>query len=289
MKSFCLFKISFLFLFLCFHLNVGTAQNKVELTTRNHQIVGQDLYFDIYMNTSVKDEVIRLSHADLIIAYAPTAFLNPSIEKVMEEGASEAVNPQLQNYFEHKTTASILEDKVVINILGATPTDEDSFHKQVPQLGFSEEGHFLGRFKLSGLVNPLETKLLTWACEEKRKTIILSFDPHTYQSNPITVSCNDRHVNELPNDLNMEHMTSLMQLVPNPAKDKAQVLLDVTEIQACQLNIYNQLGQKVFIANHMLYQGYNAIPIDLQEYSKGMYVVEIQTTTGTQSKKLVIR
>ncbi|WCO01686.1 T9SS type A sorting domain-containing protein [Psychroserpens ponticola] len=76
-----------------------------------------------------------------------------------------------------------------------------------------------------------------------------------------------------------EFQNSMFQLYPNPTKNQFTIQLNNTSILK-EINIYNTLGQVVLTSENTV--------IDTSTLASGSYIVEIQTTEGKASKKLII-
>ncbi|WP_422106635.1 T9SS type A sorting domain-containing protein [Winogradskyella sp.] len=67
---------------------------------------------------------------------------------------------------------------------------------------------------------------------------------------------------------------------PNPTKDQFTIQLDnPSDLQS--INIYNPLGQLVLSAKE--------VTVDISKFTSGLYTVEVLTTNGKDSKKLIIQ
>lgn len=93
---------------------------------------------------------------------------------------------------------------------------------------------------------------------------------------------NSGHVRifDLSSALSTKDKTVLdFKIYPNPVKDQFSIQLkNILELE--NVNIYNNLGQLVLTSNETT--------INSSKLSTGLYIVEIQTTRGKASKKLII-
>ena len=77
-----------------------------------------------------------------------------------------------------------------------------------------------------------------------------------------------------------ESSLTTFSIYPNPAKET--ITLTLSEVNTLQkVTIYNSLGQEVVRSTQS--------SIDVSSLSKGVYVIEVQTTTGKASEKLIIQ
>jgi len=78
-------------------------------------------------------------------------------------------------------------------------------------------------------------------------------------------------------------------IYPNPSRDMFNVEFTSLITQTLQVRIINSLGDIVFIDNLENYIGQYKKQINLNEYSKGIYFLEIQTNDGIINKKLILQ
>ncbi len=79
------------------------------------------------------------------------------------------------------------------------------------------------------------------------------------------------------------------EIVPNPAHSNAELILDLQNATAVNLNIVSINGQLVGQYNiGFLYAGEHQIPISLESLSSGLYFVQILTAQGVVSKKIYV-
>ena len=85
--------------------------------------------------------------------------------------------------------------------------------------------------------------------------------------------------------------TNLSQLTVYPNPNKGSFEIKISGIKTdFQLFLYNEIGQMIIKEKHY-YGGLSSLNkvFNLQEYPKGIYILNIQTFDGIISKKIVIQ
>ncbi len=144
------------------------AQLEVTLAVENQVISGQDFYFDIYLvRTSANPDNIYLAGSDFVLNYDHTNFNSPSLESVNgfcsfgpSDGSGSNTTITQSNY-ESSTSVSLISDMVVINLDGPSP-DATTINTRVAMINQNMQWHRLGRFKISGLIDPGQGAGLQW-------------------------------------------------------------------------------------------------------------------------------
>jgi len=85
---------------------------------------------------------------------------------------------------------------------------------------------------------------------------------------------------------NMISYTSKSNIFPNPTNDKITITNNSDLLQTKTISIFKINGQKVMEWN---FQNQKQVEIDLSTFSKGIYLVKIQTKEGMEVKKLLIQ
>jgi hypothetical protein len=89
------------------------------------------------------------------------------------------------------------------------------------------------------------------------------------------------------NELNS--LISNISIYPSPAKNAAALSLDLIQNENVTVNVINTVGQVVFTQNlNNLSAGNHVINFNAENWASGIYNVNILTTNGTTSRKLVI-
>ena len=80
-----------------------------------------------------------------------------------------------------------------------------------------------------------------------------------------------------------------LSIYPNPTKDIISIQFDNLIVQDIKLRIVNNLGSLVFFDNIVDHIGKYSKQINLQNNSKGIYFLEIETKDGMINKKLILQ
>lgn len=79
-----------------------------------------------------------------------------------------------------------------------------------------------------------------------------------------------------------------LYVYPSPAQSQITLEFDLIETQNGSIEIKNTLGQSVKTINNIIFsKGKNKIEIDVNEFSKGLYFVQLQSENKFISKKFV--
>jgi hypothetical protein len=55
-----------------------------------------------------------------------------------------------------------------------------------------------------------------------------------------------------------------------------------------KLSIFNSLGEEVFEQTFPLVSGKNMIPLDLSEFTSGIYFVQVKSAEGLSTRKIIV-
>ena len=80
-----------------------------------------------------------------------------------------------------------------------------------------------------------------------------------------------------------------LNIYPNPTNGILNIEFSILNSQDIRLNLVNTIGEIVFTESLSNYLGDYKRQINLQEYSKAIYFLEIQTENGTVNKKLILQ
>jgi plastocyanin len=89
-------------------------------------------------------------------------------------------------------------------------------------------------------------------------------------------------------DENSTAITSL-EVYPNPSRDIFNVTFFSDEVQNLKIRIVNLLGEAVFVDEKEKFIGQYSKAFNLNTYSKGIYMLEIEMDDGVVNKKLVLQ
>jgi len=90
-------------------------------------------------------------------------------------------------------------------------------------------------------------------------------------------------VNKITTGTKNEWLNSQVAVFPNPATD--QVVVQVNDLKAERLDVYNSLGQQVHTNANLS----NTYGFNISGWERGVYLVKITTDQGIASKRLVVQ
>ena len=82
---------------------------------------------------------------------------------------------------------------------------------------------------------------------------------------------------------------SEISIFPNPSQDVFNIKFTSLLIDDIQLKIINLVGVVVHVENIKNHIGEYKTSINLEDFSSGIYLLEIQTTSGIVSNKLIMQ
>ena len=96
---------------------------------------------------------------------------------------------------------------------------------------------------------------------------------------------------EVTNIVSSIHNVNINDLLvsPNPSKNIFNITFSSTTNSDIKIKIVNLIGKIVFIENLQQFNGEYSNQINLQENSKGVYFLEIETERGAINKKLILQ
>jgi len=80
-----------------------------------------------------------------------------------------------------------------------------------------------------------------------------------------------------------------LSIYPNPSEDVFNITFTTAKKQNIEIRIFNGLGESVFIESKQQFVGQYTKQIDLKEYPKAIYFLEIETDDGVINKKLILQ
>ncbi len=79
-----------------------------------------------------------------------------------------------------------------------------------------------------------------------------------------------------------------VSLSPNPASDVSYINLDIIQSNDVEVTIFNQIGQSVAKKAYGKLAGKQMLPINVDQFNKGMYFVKINVGNKTTTQKLIV-
>ena len=79
-----------------------------------------------------------------------------------------------------------------------------------------------------------------------------------------------------------------LDIYPNPSRDLFNINFSSDKIQDLKIRIINVLGNKVYNEDKQQFIGEYTKQINLDNFGKGVYFLEIETKDGVVNKKLIL-
>lgn len=89
--------------------------------------------------------------------------------------------------------------------------------------------------------------------------------------------------------ISQNNSLSEMKLYPNPATEKVNIMVASAQNSNATITISNLLGQVVYTESTTLNSGANYMSVNVSNLNKGIYVVNVKSTTGSTTQKLIVR
>ena len=80
-----------------------------------------------------------------------------------------------------------------------------------------------------------------------------------------------------------------MNIFPNPSRDVFNVAFNSERKQSIEVRVVNLVGEIIFTENLEDFEGEYTHSFNLSEYSKGIYLLELDTENGIVHKKLILQ
>ena len=80
-----------------------------------------------------------------------------------------------------------------------------------------------------------------------------------------------------------------LEIYPNPSRDIFNILFKTQVKKELEIRVVNTLGERVFIESRYKFIGEYTKQINLAQYPKAIYFLEIETDEGIISKKLILQ
>lgn len=86
-----------------------------------------------------------------------------------------------------------------------------------------------------------------------------------------------------------ENTLSEMKVYPNPATDLVNINFSSKNAENATIVVTNLLGQVVYNSAFATNEGVNNFQLNVSSYNAGLYIINIKTTTGVSSQKLIVK
>ena len=94
-----------------------------------------------------------------------------------------------------------------------------------------------------------------------------------------------------PTSIRIEGGTSInnLEIYPNPSRDVFNVSFTSETKQSIEVRVVNLIGEIIFMETLENFEGEYTKSLNLSEYSKGVYLLELDTDNGIVNKKLILQ
>ena len=82
---------------------------------------------------------------------------------------------------------------------------------------------------------------------------------------------------------------SNLDVYPNPSRDMFNVTFTSEDVQDLEVRVINIIGEEIIKEDLQQFVGEYVKVIDLNNYDKGVYLLEITTNKGVINKKLMLQ
>ncbi len=88
--------------------------------------------------------------------------------------------------------------------------------------------------------------------------------------------------------INENSFQNNLVLYPNPANGNFTLVLTVVQAENMEINVLNSFGQLVSTDKYQFVSGTNKLAIDLTNKPKGIYFVQVKTSSSVLTKHVVV-
>ncbi|MAO71108.1 MAG: hypothetical protein CMD02_01190, partial [Flavobacteriales bacterium] len=94
-----------------------------------------------------------------------------------------------------------------------------------------------------------------------------------------------------PTSIRLEGGTAInnLDVYPNPSRDIFNVMFESDKKQNIEVRVVNLLGEIIFKENLEKFKGKYSNSFNLIDYSRGFYLLELDTDLGIVNKKLILQ
>jgi len=293
MKRLLLFCAFCLFLFI--H---GSAQVTGNVSIENVNVVGTDVFFDIYLHeTTGSTGPIFLGNADFYIFFDPAAFNNPLLTVELNptppnglQGGYCTFNPTNAGgtntdfcrfvYNANSSTTFLTTDELAINLNGPTPGTSSAFNDNMARIDNQPSTHRLGTYKLTGYNGTAFQ--LTWDYTDGFVTQVFTLsDVSPFYSSPVTLTFTDSPmIGGTSSNENSEASFSY-SVFPNPTND--YLTIEMEDVQEITFQLFDLQGR-------LLNEGQftSRTTVDTDKLAVGTYYLKLSTDVSSVIEKVII-
>ena len=86
-----------------------------------------------------------------------------------------------------------------------------------------------------------------------------------------------------------EYAIANLEVYPNPSRDVFNVSFISEEVQDLKIRVRSIVGEEIMKENLQQFVGEYVKSFNLNQYTKGIYLLEIETNQGIINKKLILQ
>ncbi len=232
-----------------------TAQVVGKLSIENAEIIGSEVFFDLVMQESpTSTGPIYLGHADFVLFFGYTSFLNPTIEKIENpnppggfvqngycsfiptttDGGANDILCQ-KSYYDGQFPTFLNSEEIIINLNSPTPNDQTDFELKMARIDAQPSIHRLGRFKITGYQGG-QVQFVWDQDVPGFATKVFSLEPTTpFYSSEIELEYEDSPVLGIIYSDVDDLSNNTIQIAPNPASNYVEITITNKETIDYQL------------------------------------------------------
>jgi len=284
--------LCFVFITSSYSQDIYERQVKANVTIQAIEQINDEIHFSLYLNTAQASQYdLMLDNADFVVNFNQNVFSNPVLSKASEFAntfvSTDLTDPNetttklnVQKVYTDAINTKIVNDKLVINLSGRAPSDNQVMMTNVARIGVEEATHCLGRFKVSGLNGSIEDAKLAWDLSPRGLSTQL-FTVNELDSESFPVEIVDASV---VTDFEIEPPVQVeitgMTIAPNPTVSSTQVFVESEIVKSSSLIVIDVNGKLVQQEQLDLIEGVNVINVDVNDLPAGSYFIKIGEETG---------
>ncbi len=276
---------------------VSVTSASVHVCIANQEINGDELSFDLFLSTEAEGEVAYLSNSDFVFTLEGVDLEGLTFTKVSTEGMFDKGYCELTSslhtdggalttmidvqkpYFDNTQTA-IVGNLLVVNVYGLTINTEQDLKTRGARIDHRQATHRLGRFKVSGIANPLSK--IKFSASSGLKTKMFGHD--VLDANLRTKGlewkeCTARKPMSQAGDIGDFELV----LSPNPTADKVQISIIGAEEKDHNYHVYSMEGRN-FASGVLTHSNSNIL--NLEAAPSGVYLLKVE---GQQAVYKVVK
>lgn len=144
-----------------------TAAQSLRLDVRNQQIIGDSLYFDVYMSRVGGSSDFYIGNADFALTFNHGNFSSPTLNYVaysadLVDHSGDSITSYEANIATSIGTSGSNANKLIINVAQPSFGNQTQFENNIARIGVDTFTYKLGRFYITGISDISQLANLTW-------------------------------------------------------------------------------------------------------------------------------